>query len=149
MITDALLQMSLAQAVTATAVSTNTIDLGAGVRDLGPGEPISIAVTVDQSFATATSVTIQLISSAAAALSAATVLIQTDAIPIANLTAGRKPIIIRVSRHVLAAQPIGQRYIGLNYLVGGASATAGQFTANMVLDGQDIQKTYPSGFAVS
>jgi hypothetical protein len=104
---------------------------------------------VDESFATATSVTIKVISSAAADLSAATVLSQTDAIPIANLTAGRKPILIPVPRHVLAAQPIGQRYLGLTYTVGGSNATAGKFTANVVLDGQDIQRNYPSGFSVS
>lgn len=149
MITDALLKLSAAQAVTASAVSENTIDLGPGVRDLGPGEPLKIAVTVDESFATATSVTIKVISSAAADLSAATVLSQTDAIPIANLTAGRKPILIPVPRHVLAAQPIGQRYLGLAYTVGGSNATAGKFTANVVLDGQDIQRNYPSGFSVS
>lgn len=146
--TDALLQLSSAQAVTATAVSTNTIDLGVA-RDLGPGEPLYAVVTVDENFATATSVTINVIISANSDLSSADVLSSTQAIPIANLTAGRKPIVIEIPSAVLVANPIGKRYLGLSYTIGGSNATAGKFTANIVHDVQDIAKYYPSGFTVA
>lgn len=147
MITDAQLQLSNAQAVTASAVSTNTYDLGVA-RDPGAGDDLFVVVTVDESFATATSVTISVISSAAADLSSADTLIATQAIPIANLAAGRKPIVIALPRALLNATPIGRRYLGLNYAIGGANATAGKFTANIVKDAQDVAKYYPSGYTV-
>ncbi len=149
MITDALLQLSAAQAVTATAVSTNTIDLGVA-RDVGNGEAMEIDITVDvtATAAGAATVNFQFISSAAANLSSPTIIVQTDAIPIANLAAGRKPIRLVLSPQVLNALPIGQRYIGLQYTVGTGPLTAGSFTANVVKDGQDVNKSYPSGYTV-
>ena len=45
MITDAFLRLSDAQALTTTAVSTNTIDLGVA-RDVGAGEEIYVYFTV-------------------------------------------------------------------------------------------------------
>lgn len=149
MITDALLQLSAAQSVTATAVSANTIDLGAA-RDVGNGEALEIDVTVDTTAtaAGAATVTFQVITSASAALSSPTVIAQTDAIGKAELTAGRKPIRISISPAVLNAQPIGQRYLGLQYTVGTGPLTAGAFTANVVRNGQDVAKSYPSGFVV-
>jgi hypothetical protein len=148
MITDGLLQLSSAQAVTASAVSTNTIDLGTA-RDIGSGEPLYAVITVDESFSTATSVTINVITSAAADLSSAVTLSSTQAIPIANLLAGRKPIVIDIPSAVLIANPIGQRYLGLSYTIGGSNATAGKFTANVTHCVQDIGKHYASGFTVA
>ena len=49
MILDAQLLFSDAQAITAAAGSTNTIDLGA-VRDIGTGEPLYVVVSVDVAF---------------------------------------------------------------------------------------------------
>lgn len=147
MITDAQLQLSNAQAVTASAVSTNTYDLGVA-RDAGAGEPLFVVITVDESFATATSVTISVINSASDNLSSADTLISTQAIPIANLAAGRKPIVIELPRALLNATPVGRRYIGLNYAIGGSNATAGKFTANIVKDVQDVSKYHASGFTV-
>lgn len=149
MITDALLLLSSAQAVTASAVSTNTIDLGTA-RDIGSGEPLEVDVTVDTTVtaAGAATVTFQVISSAAAALTSPTIVTQTEAIGKAELTAGRKPIRIRISPHILAALPVGQRYLGLQYTVATGPLTAGNFTANIVQTGQDVGKTYPSGYTV-
>lgn len=80
-LTDAQATFSSAQAVTATAVSTNTYDL-LQVRDLGPGSDIYIqfAVDVAATAAGAATVTFQVISSASSALTSPTILVQTDAI---------------------------------------------------------------------
>lgn len=46
MIIDSLIEFSDAQALTATAASTNVIDLGSD-RDIGPGRPLWVVVQVD------------------------------------------------------------------------------------------------------
>lgn len=150
MITDALLQLSSAQAVTSTAVSTNAIDLGVA-RDVGPGEDMFVEITVDTTATAAGAATVQfqIISSAAANLGSPTILVQTDAIGKAELTAGRRPIALRIPHTVLAAQPIGQRYLGLQYTVATGPLTAGAFTANVVLDVQEVGKYYASGYTVA
>lgn len=150
MITDALLQLSSAQAVTGTAVSANTVDLGAG-RDVGRGEPLLIAITVDQSViaAGAATVTFQVVTSASANLGAPLVLAQTDAIPKADLVAGRQPIYMRVSRELLSTVGLGQRYLGLQYVVWSGPLTSGQFTAQVVHEAQAGNRTlYPANRTV-
>lgn len=49
MYVDALLLFSDAQAITAAAASTSSVDMGA-VRDIGTGEPLYVVVTVDTAF---------------------------------------------------------------------------------------------------
>lgn len=149
MITDSQLNLSSAQAVTTTAVSANTYDLGQA-RDVGTGQDLYVVVTVDSNVtaAGAGTVTFQVISSASAALTSPTILAQTDAIGKAELPAGRRPIVLQVPRTILAAQPIGQRYLGLQYTVGTGPLTGGSFTTNIVVDPQDVGKLYPSGFTV-
>lgn len=148
MILDKQNMFSEAQAVTASAVSTNTIDLGVA-RDIGPAE-LSVVITVDvaATAAGAATVNFQVISSAAANLGSPTILGQTDAIGKAELTAGRRPIVLTVPRSVLLAQPVGQRYLGLQYTVATGPLTAGSFTAGLVLDVQDIGKYYASGYSI-
>jgi len=148
-ILDAQLQLSAAQAVTATAVSTNTIDLGVN-RDMGAGNQLNAVFGVDVSAAAAGAATVrfQVITSAAAALTSPNVIAQTDDIPIANLTAGRKPIVVSLSPAVLNSLPIGQRYLGVQYTIGTGPLTAGSFTAFITNSGVDVGKNYPSGFTV-
>lgn len=149
MMTDANLQLSNAQAVTASAVSTNTIDLGVA-RDMGPGSDLFATFTVDVAAlaAGAATVTFQIISSAAANLGSPTILGQSDAIGKAELTIGRRPIQIRIPHSVLAAQPLGQRYLGVQYTVGTGPLTAGSFTCNITDSQVDVGKNYASGFTV-
>ena len=143
--------VSQAQAVTASAVSTDTIDLGVN-RDVGPGEDLRFVITVDTTVAAAGAATVQfqIITSASAALSSPTILAQTDAIGKAELTAGRRPIELLIPRTVLAAQPIGQRYLGIQYTIGTGPLTAGAFTAGLTTGDtfQDVGKNYPAGFAI-
>jgi hypothetical protein len=151
MITDALLQVSTAQAVTTTAFSTDTIDLGVN-RDIGAGSDLKFVFGVNTSVTAsgAATVTFQIVSSANANLSSPTILAQTDAIGKAELTAGRRPITLDIANSILAAQPIGQRYLGVQYTVGTGPLTAGAFTANLILGSEsaDHNKYYPSGFTV-
>lgn len=148
--TDGLLQLSSAQAVTASAVSANVIDLGLA-RDASAGEPLYIAITVDQTATAAGAATVnfQAISSASANLSSPTILAQTGAIPKADLASGRAPIALLVPRHVLTAQLLGQRYLGLQFTVSTGPLTAGQFTVNVVHDVQDLNKLHASGFSAA
>ena len=150
MLTDALLQLSSAQAVTASAVSTNTIDLGVA-RDLGGGTKLYAVFTVDTTVTAAGAATVnfQIISSAAANLSSPTILIQSDAIGKAELTAGRRPTVLEIPETVLAAQPIGQRYLGAQYTVATGPLTAGAFSCTLSDTEVSVGKNYPSGFTVA
>lgn len=150
MMTDALLQLSSAQAVTVSAVSTNTIDLSQN-RDIGAGKDLYAIFGVDVAAlaAGAATVTFQVISSAAANLGSPTVLVQTDAIGKAELTAGRKPICLCIPCAHLLAQPIGQRYLGVQYTVGTGPLTAGSFSCTLSPADVNVGKNYPSGFTVA
>lgn len=149
MLTDALLQLSSAQAVTATAVSTNTIDLGKN-RDIGSGSDLYLTVGVNTTAtaAGAATVNIQVVTSAAADLSSPTVLVQTDALAKTELTAGRRPISLCIPNSAILAQPIGQRYLGVRYVVATGPLTTGAFTAAITYTEVDADKNYPSGFSV-
>lgn len=150
MITDALLQLSAAQPVTATAVSTNTIDLGVN-RDVGAGEDIYATFGVDVS-ATAVGaavVAFEVISAPNAALAAPTVLVSSGDIPVTDLVAGRAPISICIPQSALSNLPVGQRYLGVRYVVTTGPLTAGSFTANITDSEVSVGKHYASGFAVA
>lgn len=145
MITDALLRVSEDQAVTASAVSTNTIDLGVA-RDMGEGRDLYMVFTVTTTFATLTSLTFQIVTDDNASLSSPKVIAATGAVTLSGggLAAG--------SQHVLRIPPEiagkGEQYLGAQYTVGGSNATAGKVTTDIVLDIQDGRKAYASGFTV-
>lgn len=138
MILDLNLLFSENQAITATAVSTNVIQLPANgivplssaalARNLGAGNDIPLLITVTETFATLTSLTITFETSAAAALTSSTVLYSTGAIPVASLVKGyRTPIRWLPDATLL-------EYIGLRYTVGGSNATAGRITAALATE---------------
>lgn len=150
MITDALLQLSSAQAVTVSAVSANSIPLGAA-RDLGPGGALYAVFTVDETVAAAGAATVnlQVITSASADLSSPTVVSDSGPIAKTELTAGRKPIALRINSSILNAQPIGQSYLGVQYTIGTGPLTAGKFSATITDSDVSVGKHYPSGFTVA
>ena len=123
------------QAVTATAASTNVLDLvahgtvyGAAAalpRDEGNGcVPLLIQVTED--FATLTSLTVQVQVDDNAAFSSAKTVATSITIAAADLKAGKQ--------FEIRCFPKGtdERYLRLNYVVTGADATTGKITAGVV-----------------
>jgi hypothetical protein len=142
MITDKLLRVSEDQAVTATAVSTDTIDLSIA-RDIGEGEALYMNFAVTTAMVGGTSVKFEVISSATANLGSPTVIGSTDAIVTADLTLGRN-IAVRINP-VIGSN--GQRYLGARYTVVG-TYSAGKITADVVMNIQDGRSFYASGFSV-
>lgn len=150
MITDKLLELSAAQAVTASAVSTNTIDLSLA-RDMAPGTQLYANFTVDvaATAAGAATVTFEVITSASADLSSPTVISSGGPIPKADLTAGRSPISVAFNPSALVAAPNGQRYLGVRYTVATGPLTAGSFTCHLGLHEASGPRYYASGFSVA
>ena len=143
MITDKLLRVSEDQAVTSTAVSTNTVDLGTA-RDIGEGTPLYMNFAVTEAFANGTSITFEVITSASANLSTPTVIGSSTAVVTAALTLG-KNVVVRLNPDIGGK---GQRYLGARYTVAG-TMNAGKVTADIVETIGDGQKYYASGFTVA
>lgn len=143
------------QAVTATAVSTNSVDtnpcaLGSNQpNDLGRGEPLEIAIStlIAATAAGAATVNFEYIQADDGALTTnVEILVQTGPIPIAKLTLGAL-----VPLHLDRAAPYTpRRYVGVRYTVGTGPLTAGSFSAAIVKNVADIANIYgKSGFSVT
>jgi hypothetical protein len=143
MITDKLLRVSEDQALTTTAVSTNTIDLSVA-RDIGEGTTLYMNFAVTEALANGTSVTFEVITSASANLGTPTVIGSSAAIVTASLTLG-KNIVVTLNPSIAGK---GQRYLGARYTVVG-TMNAGKVTADIVETIGDGQKYYASGFTVA
>ena len=143
MITDSLLRVSEDQAVTSTAVSTNTVDLGSA-RDIGEGTALYMNFALTEAFANGTSVTFEVITSASANLGTPTVIGSSTAIATSALTLG-KNVVVRLNPDIAGK---GQRYLGARYTVAG-TYNAGKVTADIVETIGDGQKYYTSGFTVA
>lgn len=143
MITDKLLRVSTDQAVTTTAVSTDTIDLSVA-RDMGEGGEITMNFAMTEAFAGGTSTKFEVIIADNAALSSNVVVVgSSDAIITADLTLG-KNVAVRINPQIGST---GKRYMGARYTVSGTN-TAGKVTADIVEAIQDGKKFYASGFSV-
>lgn len=143
MITDKLLRVSDAQAVTTTAVSTDTVDLSVA-RDIGEGDDLYMNFAVTEAFAGGTSTNFEVIIADNAALSSNVVVIgASGAIVTAGLTLGTN-VAVRLNPQIAS---LGKRYLGARYTVSGTNS-AGKVTADMVMDVQDGKKFYASGFTV-
>jgi len=132
MILDKELLLSDGQEITATAVSENTIDLSAALRDIGAGEQLYVVVVVDVAAAAgdaAKELVISLITSAAEELTSETTILSTPTLTGAVLTKGRVPIVIPIP------PGIAQQYLGLNYVTD-TFGTAFEVTAFIAKDVQ-------------
>lgn len=129
------------QAVTATAVSTNVVDLGATgtpygsasaiVRDIGKGEPVPLYCGVTASFNNLTSLTISIEVDDNAGFSSATTVWTSPAYTLAQLATGAKYLLPDTL-------PVGvnERYVRLRYTVAGTAPTLGTITAGVVMSRQ-------------
>lgn len=135
MIFDATLLFSDAQAVTATAASTNSVDLGATgtayghaaalSRDVGLGQKVAIAVQVVEAFNTLTSLTIEVQCDDNDSFSSAKTIIS-QVIPLADLVVGK------VASFIAVPPGTDERYMRLRYVVTGTAPTTGKITAGIV-----------------
>jgi hypothetical protein len=138
MYVDTLNELSNSQAVTATAISANVIDLGPVAdnltRDLGTGGDlflvVSTAVACTDTGSDAT-LTVTLESDNNVGLSSPTVHFSTPAIPFASFApAGSRVVAIKL--------PVGsyEQYLGIRYTIGAGPLTAGAFDAFLTEDVQ-------------
>ncbi|MGZ3184413.1 MAG: Bbp16 family capsid cement protein [Telluria sp.] len=143
------------QAVTNTAVSTNSIDTnpdalgGNQPNEYGPGAATEVAFSVMQTATAAGAATVNFAwvqADDAALTQNVEIVVQTGPLPIAKLTAGTI-----VPLHLDRAAPLTpRRYVGAQYIVGTGPLTGGAFTAAIVKDLQDNKNIYgKSGFAVA
>lgn len=135
MIFDRTLLFSNAQAITATAPSTDIVDLGATgtvygaasalIRDIGKGECVPLLIQVVEAFNTLTSLTVTVQCDDNAAFSSPKDVL-TVTLPLASLTAGRTMPMMAIPAGV------NERYMRLNYTVTGTAPTLGKITAGVV-----------------
>ena len=129
------------QAITASAASTNHIDLGAvgtphgaGApikRDIGKGQPIPFEVIVTEDFATLTSLTVALQVDDDVAFGSPKTIKTSGAIAAADLVAGAN-----LFPDLSLPTGITERYVRLNYTVAGTNASAGKILAGVSMGRQ-------------
>lgn len=138
---DSLLKFSDAQALTATADSTNVVDLGAD-RDIGMGEPVAVVITVGVAADITTgdeTYQFQVETDSVEALSSATV-IADQTVAAANLTAGDKVVL-----------PIGhanERYLQVVYTLGGTTPSVTVDAQLMPMSQIDGYTNYANGYTI-
>jgi len=135
MIIDTQVLFSEAQVITATAVSTNSLDLGApGIapyrknqlkRNMDKSQKIPLLIQVVQSFNTLTSLKIDVEMAIDEAFTAP-VIVASELVLLADLKAGYICPIEKVPRGIT------MRYLRLKYTVAGTAPTLGQITAGIV-----------------
>ncbi|MFC0666788.1 Bbp16 family capsid cement protein [Azotobacter chroococcum] len=142
-------EFSDSQAVTATAISTNVVDLYPlgnavntnTVRDIGVGEDVYLVVQVDTTAtaAGAATVTVTLESDSAAGMATAPVVhFSSKAFALAEMAAGATLVAIKLPSADY------KRYIGVRFTVATGPLTAGAFSAFLAKDVQAF-KAYVNG----
>ena len=146
MYVDAQTQVSVAQAFTATAVSTNSIDMTAVDPDIAEGNPIGFGINVDVAadFTSANETYVfDIIDDDDAALGSA-VILASMAVLATQLTLGR-----RLKMPVPPGRML-QRYLGLQMTLGGTTPTitisAHLAPMNML---EESYRAYPKGYVIS
>jgi hypothetical protein len=129
-------EFSDAQAVTATAISTNVMDLVSNssgknpIRDIGTGQDVYLVVTttVQPTAAGAATVTVTLESDDNVGLTSATVHFTSKTFALADMAPGANMVAIKL--------PAGnyERYLGVRYTVATGPLTAGNFDAFLTTD---------------
>lgn len=134
MIIDKLLQVSDAQAVTASAASTDVIDFGQANPNSGINQITSLAITVDETATAAGAATVTFSVQDSADNSSFADVAVTAATGKAALPAGAQ---------VLIQMPVvHRRYVRAYYTVATGPLTAGKFSAQIVI-GVQANRAYP------
>ncbi|OIV46970.1 hypothetical protein BK025_07805 [Sodalis sp. TME1] len=140
MILDKLLIFSEAQAVTETATSTDTLDLGplkGGRRDIGVGYPLAFWTLVNTTATAAGKAKLNVQLQTSTDNASWDTLYDSGAIALDKLTAGKHIVSTKIPSGVL-------RYLRVNYAVETGPLTAGAFTAGINLD-VDVNTPYTDG----
>ncbi|ECO8538853.1 hypothetical protein FXR31_24590 [Salmonella enterica] len=139
MILDKLLMFSEAQAVTASAASTDVIDLGhidGTRRDIGVGYPLEFWANVNTTATADGAATLNVQLQTSPDNSTWTTLYDSGTLALAALTDGKRLFSAKVPAGV-------QRYLRVNYVVGTGPLTAGAFTSGINLDVDNNSPYYP------
>ena len=142
MILDKLLQFSDAQALTATAVSTNDIDLSLD-RDVGIGEPMAVVVTVGVAAdytTTDETYQVQLLTDDNSSFSSATTIAESQTFSGDVLTIGESI--------VLPLPQTNERYLRVNYVLAGTTPSVTVDAHLVPLSHVDAYRKYASGYTV-
>lgn len=133
MIFDQQTLLSDAQAITATAASTNVLDLGpinsGFARDIGKGKQIPLLIQVVEAFNNLTSLAVALQVDDNSGFSSAKT-VWTTTLVLADLVAGKVVIPEYIPRGT------DERYLRLNYTVTGTAPTTGKITAGVTMGNQ-------------
>lgn len=128
MIIDSTAVFSDQQAITATAVSTNVIDLGVS-RDVGRGIGLPLLVMVNEDFNNLTSLTVSIQTDSDVAFGTAKNLTE-QTIALADLVAGK-------NFDFKVVPTSTDRYLRLNYTVTGTAPTTGKVTAGITMGNKE------------
>lgn len=134
------LVMSDAQAVTATAASTKSIDFATALRNVGSGQDVELVINVATAASSGTATTVTFALQDSSDNSTFGDVVASTAIAKTALTAGAEVLRIPLPRTL-------QRYVQVNYTVATGPLTAGAFTAYLTTHRQD-NVARPSGFTV-
>jgi Bbp16 len=157
MITDINMRVSDAQAVTVTAVSTNSVDTAPNAPSgqifsmMDAGAPIFLVITVNTPITTpaAGTVAFEFITSAAATLTSPQVLATTEVFPDEDILAAMGPIVLVPSPDVKNNQGHWLRYFGVRYVCATALPAGATFTADFVEAYSDGHRFHKSGFDIA
>lgn len=140
MLTDALLRFSNAQAVTASAASTDVIDFSA-YRDIGNGaQDLELYLTVDEAVTASGAATVTFALEDSADNSTYAAIWTSAAIGKASLTLGANTLSLALAPKI----PLNcRRYLRVYYTVATGPLTAGKFTAGLVWANQSA-RAYPN-----
>lgn len=143
MILDALLKLSAAQAVTADAVSTNTIDSLAAGLNWATGEPMAIVIAIKLKGTNTGSAKLTAIQSAAANLGSPQIIGEID-IATADIALGNI-FIIPLSQGIPSL-----RYLGINYdITGTVDFTVDAYLQPLAMASKQQPTIYPKGYLIS
>jgi len=145
MILDKNLLFATAQAITASAASTDVIDLGV-LADVGIGEELEVLALVTEAFTASGSGTLTVALQGSVDNSTFTDMAVSRAIGKADLVAGAEAVRWKIPG--VAAGQAMPRYLRMYYTVATGPMTAGKITAGIILDRQAAH-AYAPGIAIS